>query len=110
MEMKNIHRAYKDEIVRVYGFIAKIKLWNSNREPDEKNLLKMINSNFTKFREIIRGGLDHTFRDRQMQEKEYRIYKFIAGKLTRAYVVKHFPITASNTDIFISMHLDMGRE
>jgi hypothetical protein len=110
MQMKDIHRAYKDEIVRAYGFIAKIKLWNSNREPDEKSLLKMISGNFAKFREIICTGLDHTFRDRQLQAKEYRTYKFVAGKLTRNYVIKNFPITANNTDIYISLHLDMGRE
>lgn len=109
MELKNIHRSYKDEIIRAYGFIGKIKVWNSNKEPDDKNVLKMIKAGFTDYRAIIIAGLDKTFLDRQLGEKEYKIYKFTAKKLGKAYVVKNFPKTACNTDLNISLYLDMGR-
>jgi hypothetical protein len=107
--MKNIHRAYKDEMIRAYGFVAKIKVWNSNREPDEKNVLKMINANFTDFRDIIGRGLDKTFFDRQMLEKDYKIFKFVVKKLTKQYVVKNFGKISCNTDLNISLYLDMGK-
>ena len=110
MLLKNIHRSYKDEIIRAYGFIAKIKVWNSRREPTDRNVLKMIAKNFTGYRDIIDSGLDRTFRDRQMEEKEYRIYKFVAKKLPRSYVLKNFDRTADRTDLGISLFLDMGRE
>jgi hypothetical protein len=108
--MKNIHKAYKDEITRAYGFIGKIKVWNSNREPDNKKVLKLINANFKSYRDIIAGGLDKTFFDRQMLEKDYKIFKFVTRKLTRAFVVKNFLKISDNTDLHISLFLDMGRE
>lgn len=109
MELKNIHRSYKDEIIRAYGFIGKIKVWNASKEPDDKNVLKMIKNNFPDYREIIINGLTKTFLDRQMGEKEYKIYKFTAKKLGKAYVVKNFTRTACNTDLNISLYLDMGK-
>ena len=109
MQMKDIHRAYKDEMVRAYGFVAKIKVWNSNREPDEKNVLKMIAANFADFRGYISAGLDKTFLDRQMMEKDYKIFKFVIKKLTKQYVVKNFKRTPNNTDLNISLYLDMGK-
>jgi hypothetical protein len=109
MNLKTIHRAYKDEIIRAYGFIGKIKVWNSNKEPDEKSVLKMIKSGFEDYRQMIINGLDRTFLDRQMGEKEYKTYKYVAKKLPKAYVVKNFPKTAENTDLNISLFLDMGR-
>jgi hypothetical protein len=109
MDLKSIHRAYKDEIIRAYGFIGKIKVWNTNKEPDDKKVLKMITLNFPDFRDIIAAGLDKTFFDRQMAEKDYKIFKFVAKNLTRQYVVKNFKKTANNTDLNISLYLDMGR-
>jgi len=107
MNMKSLHRAYKDEIIRCYGFIGKIRVWNSNREPDDKNVLKMIEAGFKDFRGIILRGLNRTFLDRQMSARQYKIYKFVAAKLTKQYVVKNFKITACNTDPSISIYLDM---
>jgi hypothetical protein len=109
MQMKDIHRAYKDEIIRAYGFIGKIKVWNSNREPDEKNVLKMISANFADFRGYIASGLDKTFLDRQMAEKDYKIFKFVVKKLTKQYVTKNFSKISGNTDLNISLYLDMGK-
>ncbi|HRU38862.1 MAG TPA: hypothetical protein P5511_03215 [Candidatus Goldiibacteriota bacterium] len=110
MNMKTIHRAYKDEIIRCYGFIGKIKVWNSNREPNDNNVLKMIEAGFKDFRDIILKGLDKTYLDRQMAPAQYKIYKFVAAKLTKQYVVNNFKKTACNTDPAISIYLDMKGE
>jgi hypothetical protein len=109
MQMKDIHRAYKDEMIRAYGFVGKIKVWNSNREPDGKNVLKMIAANFADFRGYIAAGLDKTYLDRQMAKKDYKVFKFVIKKLTKQYVVKNFSKTPNNTDLNISLYLDMGK-
>jgi hypothetical protein len=108
MQMKTIHRAYKDEIIRAYGFIAKIRIWNSGREPDNKSLLKLIDKNFKELRETIGSGLDRTHLDRKMQDKEYRLYKFVIKNLPRSYVMKNFEKTANNTDLFINLYLEIS--